>query len=47
VVQAVSGEVAAGVTCGDGFCVFVLWSSCGNCMRSTEPTVSQYYIINM
>ena len=44
-VQAVSREVAACMTCGDNFCVFVLWSSCGNCTRSTEPTVSQYYII--
>jgi hypothetical protein len=40
-----SGEVAARVTCGDSSCVFVLCSSCGNCMWSTEPTVSQYYII--
>lgn len=31
VVQAVSGEMAACVKCGDNFCVFVLWSSCDNC----------------
>ena len=45
VVQTVGGEMAACVTCGDSFCVFMLSSSCGNCMWSTEPTVSQYYII--
>ena len=44
-VQAVSEEVAACVTCGDIFCIFVLRSTCGNCMSSTDPTVSQYYII--
>jgi hypothetical protein len=39
--QAVSGEVAM---CGDSFCVFVLWSSCGNCRWSIELRVAHYYI---